>query len=714
MTVALLVLFVLLQAVAGVYVWRVLVGERRMSWVETAGMGVGIGTALSALAGSLGLFLPVGSLLRTWAWATPALLVALIWLARRRAGLTVGPVERPSRPELWGVGAGVSAGLALLWGNAVNYPLTGSGEWTGYHQDMVFFEALATGTSRFSPWDSIFMVGEDFRYHWLTYAWSGQLSFSANAEPFLVLTRVLPVVALIGTVLVAAAWARRLSNVPWVPVLAAVLIVVGGYVGAVYGAILNFDSPSQALTSMWLLVLLVGFLEALGRPKAAAWIVFMLLMSIAVAAGKFSTIVVAAGGIGLVTLVGVVRRAQWRWRALLLSVAGVAAVGISYLLFVSGSAEAGGLGLWSLLDRASSVQGLNPQTTPRGVMAGTALLLVAMAARWAGVLWLIARRETRGRPETVMGVGLLVVSVATISLVSGGFNDMWFALAASAPLSVLSAVGVGQFAVDTRGRVAQRNSGRRLLGVFSAGWLSAVVVAMIWGTGAYAVGGWRWAAPVAGIVLAVGIGVLAGCAPSVSELTWQWRSFGYALTALVAMATISRPLYLVVDRVMKPQTAPHDTRTFAPVLQFVESIDRETLTTITPGQREAGSFLRSTADVTDIVATNVTLSPLVPALTGLQTYMTGIHYQAPYGRPDALDDVLLREERSWDFIIEPSEETLKPLCDAGVRWVWIAQPRTGVVDWAPWANIAFTSDDVVIVELSETTCSQVGTSVGTS
>ena len=713
MTVLVLTLLVLLQAAAGIYVWRVLAGDRRMSWVEAAGMGVGIGTVLSALAGCLGFFLSVGSPARTWAWATPALIVALVWLLRRRVGLRVQTLEKPARAELWGVGVGVGAGLALMWGNARNYPLTGPGEWPGYHQDMVFFEALATGTSRFSPWDSIFMAGEEFRYHWLTYAWSGQLSISANAEPFLVLTRVLPAVALIGTALIAVAWARRLSNVSWVPVLAAILIVVGGYVGAVYGAILNFDSPSQALTTLWLLVLLAGFLEAINHPKSAAWIVFMLLMSVAVAAGKFSTIVVAAGGVGLVTLVGVVRRAQWRRHAVLLSVAGVAAVGIVYFVFVSGSAQAGGLGLWSLLDRASSVQGLNPQTTPRGVMAGTALLLAAMAARWAGALWLIARRETRGRPETIMGVGLLVVSVTTIALVSGGFNDMWFALAASAPLSVLSAVGVGRFTLDTQGSTSLGSSGRRLLKVFGAGWLGAAVVALIWGTGAYAVGGWRWAAPVAGGVLAVGIGVLAGRARSNSELTWQWRSFGYALTALVAMATISRPLYLVADRVMQPQTAPHDTRTFAPVLQFVESIDRETLNTITPGQREAGFFLRSTADVTDIVATNVTYGPLVPALSGLRTYMTTVHYQAPYGRPAALDDVLLREEQSWEFVDEPSEETLKPLCEAGVRWVWIARPRTAVVEWTPWADVAFTTEDVVILELSESTCSQVGTSVGT-
>ena len=61
-----------------------------------------------------------------------------------------------------------------------------------------------------------------------------------------------------------------------------------------------------------------------------------------------------------------------------------------------------------------------------------------MSARWIGLVWLVASRSTRWQPITVFGIGLVAVSLASVLLLSGGLNDTWFALAASAPLSISS------------------------------------------------------------------------------------------------------------------------------------------------------------------------------------------------------------------------------------------------------------------------------------
>lgn len=704
MSVIALIVLVGTQVVAGSYLWRVMSAHRRMTGMEAIGMGVALGTAAAVVFGSLGQLLPVGLWARNWVWLVPALFAGGLWWVRRAQHRRVPQLSATPRAELVGVLAGLGLGLLMLWANLSNYPLAGSGDWTGFHQDMVFFEALTQSTSQFSAADSIFMAGNEIRYHWLTYAWVGQLSSAAAAEPFLVLTRVLPLVSLVGSVLVAVAWARSLSRSAWVPTLAALLLVTGGYVGAVYGAILNFDSPSQALTTMWLLALLMGLLMALDAPHAARWWSFAFLMSLAVAGGKFSTIIVAAGGFGALLIFGFVTNASWRARALLLSGAGILAVVIVYFVMVSGSAQAGGLGLWSLLDRASSVQGLNPQTTARGIVAGTALLIVAMAARWAGVVWLMIRPETRKRPETVMAVGLLVVAVSTIALLSGGFNDMWFALAASAPLSVLSAAGVGLFA----GEVVHESSVRRghvwTLWAVTAALVCAVAAAMVWGTGAYAVGGWRWAAPLIAVAGAAAIGVVMSSVSRSISMPRSLRIIGFVLMASVAMAAISRPLYLLVDRVMQPQTAPHDTRTFAPVTQFVDSLDRTSLFTITEDQRNAGAYLRTASQVSDLVATNATYSPLVAALGERRTYISGIHYQAPYGRSEVIPELLLREQQSWQFIDAPSELSAAELCASGVHWVWIDRAKTATHDWQPWAVEVFASPSVYILKLDRGVC----------
>jgi hypothetical protein len=591
--------------------------------------------------------------------------------------------------------------------NLRNYPLNWSGTWSGYHPDMVFFEALARGTSTFAPGDSIFQAGADIRYHWMAYSWVGQLTAASGAAPFVVLTRVLPVVALVGALGVTVAWSRSLSRQPWVPTLAAMLLVSGGYVGAVYGAILNFDSPSQALSTMWLLALIVVALGFLRAARPWPWLAGALVLATVVAGGKFSSIIVAAGGVGLLAIVGTIRRAPWRRRAWAMLAVVVIATAVTYLFLVSGSAQSGGLGLWSLLDRASSVQGLNPQTTDRGVIVGTALLIVAMVARWAGLAWLGIRRSSRWDPETLVGVGMALVGIATIALLSGGFNDMWFALAASAPLSVLSAVGVGAVAYDLTARsfAGAKWPPRPVIVAFALGLVAAVLVALVWATGDYATGGWRWAGPVLGVGLAVLIACgVAGLGRRRLSGSIALRVVGLLIIASVAMAVLGRPLYLAVDAAVTIPVAPHDPRIYAPVVDFVPNIDRVFSPDITSDQLAAGEFVRSHAATTDLEATDVTYGALVPALTGLRTLASGVHYQAPYGRPSAIPELLAREKQSWAFIDSPSVDTGSALCRAGVTWIWVDPTRAKSQDWAPWAEVAFRSPTAVVLKLTDQAC----------
>ena len=320
-------------------------------------------------------------------------------------------------------------------------------------------------------------------------------------------------------------------------------------------------------------------------------------------------------------------------------------------------------------------------------MAGTALLLAAIAFRWAGLLWLAAAPRARWRPSTWFGIGTAAIGVATVALLSGGFNDMWFALAASAPLSVLSAVGAGR---------ASSALGRRGTAIaFVVGLGAAVPVALIWATGAYSAGGWRWAAPVTALLLAF----------CVLALTWlrKGRAAGIAAVILtcLGLAVVSRPLYLAADRLLAPPAAPHDLREFAPVLAFTESIDRQSLAGISWAQMEAGSALRAAAGTEGLVATNVTYSPLVPAVSGLRTLVSGIHYQAPYGRSSSLVPLLERERLSWAFIDAPSAASAQALCSLGVGWVWVDPTRTAVRDWAPWATPVHTGPDAIVLRLDD-------------
>jgi hypothetical protein len=82
-------------------------------------------------------------------------------------------------------------------------------------------------------------------------------------------------------------------------VLAVALITSGGYVGASYGILLNFDSPSQALTTVWLLALAFAITEYLdgSLDRRSLWVIGGL--GVACTGGKASAAIVMIGAVGV-------------------------------------------------------------------------------------------------------------------------------------------------------------------------------------------------------------------------------------------------------------------------------------------------------------------------------------------------------------------------------------------------------------------------------
>lgn len=678
-------LLVGVQCLGGAICWRLMRPQRSISILEAVGMGLGLGTAASLL---VGIFLP-------W-WLFPVgAVVAWYALPQHRLCSVLTPLARPDQLAL---AIGLIPGLAAMAVALRAYPLTWVGFWNGYHGDMPFFEALSIFAARLGPSTSGFMTGADIRYHSLAYAWAGQLGLSVDAMPFVVLTRLVPLVALVAAIALAASWTRHFTRALWAPSLAVALIVTGGFVGATYGSVLNFDSPSQSMGVVWLLALSVVFLTALESPRWW-WFTFpLIVLVIALTGGKISTAAIAGVGIGVVTLVALLRREPWRWRALTLSALAAFALVATYVILLAGSANSGGLSVFTLLDRASSVQGLNPVITPRGIIAGIALLLLAIIPRWAGLAWLIGHRPDRWNPATVYGAGLSAAAVLTIIMLSGGFNDLWFAVAASAPLAVLSAVGVTK-AWQWLGPAAHRRAFVALL----LGLAACLVVAMLWSTGSSGIlgQGWRWFGPLAGIGIALLVAALLN--RTSNRPTWS-SAFAYAVITLVAMAIPARLVYAVAEprATLYPTSWSHVL--FRDQAEFMTAIDTDAIIGWSDSQAAAGTWLRQHSEVNDVVATNVTLSAIVPALSHRATYISDIHMQAPYGRAGDVSEIARREAASWDFVNGPSSDSLASLCNADVTWLWIDPRRTEVTSWEPYATVRWSSPDATILELNRSTC----------
>lgn len=364
---------------------------------------------------------------------------------------------------------------------------------------------------------------------------------------------------------------------------------------------------------------------------------------------------------------------------------------------VFGSADPGGLRLGQLLERASSVQGLNPLPGSLGILAGTVILVIAIGFRWIGVLWLVSSPRSRWQPYSILAVGFGIAGLGSIALISGGLNDTWFALAASAPLSILSAAGVARAAhaigaADTRTRPS---NAVMLAGV--AALVIAGITSALWLTGGSGGNVWqstqRWLGPLAAVVLVIAAGWLLAHSTS---LTGRPIIRWFALAILVAVFT-AVPFRLLGFAGsafgVQPETGL-SADAFVPREPFVDSVDTQAIVQWNDQWNEAGQLLRASVAEGQLVATNVTFSPIVPALSGAATFVSGIQYQAPYGRAEQLPELISREKHLLDFLANPTDAGLRNICAQGVRWLWI-DPNRGPFD-AELSGVTPVVDDVSV------------------
>lgn len=695
-TSVLIVAVVGIQTWAGAYLWRLICGKS-VSIIETLGMGMALGTAIAVLAGLSFQLAGLGN----WGWWVPSLAALVVWGIRRSRGRRLPSARNLDGPALTALVVGALAALIALWLNVLRYPLSWTGIWSNYHPDMLFFEALSTSIARLGPLDSIFLAGGTIRYHWLVYGWAGQISLASSAEPFVVLTRALPFVVSAMAVLLAVAWTRRLTKVGWAPTLSALLIITGGYVGASYGTILNFDSPSQAFTSAWLIALAMAFLRlarpSLTRGQGFGLLAALLILSFSIAGGKVSTAAIAATAVAFVTMVGMLGRTAW-WRS---AFAGAAMVGIGsfagFWSIVFGSADPGGLRLGQLLERASSVQGLNPLPGSLGILAGTVILVIAIGFRWIGVLWLVSSPRSRWQPYSILAVGFVIAGLGSIVLISGGLNDTWFALAASAPLSILSAAGVARAAHAIGAANTRTRPSNTVMLAAVAALVIAGITSALWLTGGSGGNVWqstqRWLGPLAAVVLVIAAGWLLARSTSLTgRPTIRW--FALAILVAVFTAVPFRLLGFAGSAFgVQPETGL-SADAFVPREPFVDSVDTQAIVQWNDQWNEAGQLLRASVAEGQLVATNVTFSPIVPALSGAATFVSGIQYQAPYGRAEQLPELISREQQLLDFLANPTEVGLRNICAQGVRWLWI-DPNRGLFD-AELSGVAPVVDDMSV------------------
>jgi len=352
---------------------------------------------------------------------------------------------------------------------------------------------------------------------------------------------------------------------------------------------------------------------------------------------------------------------------------------------------------------------------------GTMTLLIAMAARWIGGGWLLASPAWRRRPEPWLWIGLLLAGIAPVVFFAQGVNETWFALTASGPLAVLAAVGVV---------VGWQRAGLGVPAAVAAvlvGFLGTAAVSYIWTDQVWESGFGRFWGPWLGVGIALAWGALWSLlggqrrltvALAVASLVVAVEAAGARSTpflgaivggardgAGVRTAQLAEPGLTGTSEVAAPDTAD---LTVIPTIpdtvdqQAQQPTEERAQHAWSRDHADAAAYLRGATSRDDVLLTNDTDAFLVPALTRLRTFISGVPYQSLYGSAESVTEIPERVEMTEEIF--RGSATTADLCATGASWMWIAKDRPFQVDPSGVGDIAFENDSVIIVPVDRREC----------
>ena len=309
-------------------------------------------------------------------------------------------------------------------------------------------------------------------------------------------------------------------------------------------------------------------------------------------------------------------------------------------------------------------------------------------------------------------MGLVVASVVPVWILSQGVNELWFAVAAAAPLAVLSAMGLERLWAVTK---VTGSSKRWPWIAIAAGLVSALLATLLWPSGSSEAVTLRALGPLLPWIVA---SVVAGVA---------WLRGGRPLllpvlaTVLIVGAAVGRGVTVAGDVGLESSTGPN-----VSVSSLVETEDPEAAGTIDAKEgsadpepqpanndmrvgsiewsverNQAAVWLRDNALNRDILATNQVEQAMIPAVVRLRTYLSGLPYQAMYGSVSMVNEVPVRDAYSRSLTKGLTPESINAMCSVGVDWLWVEGASTEMM-----APVVFANEGVTIYRLTNSECVQ--------
>jgi len=214
------------------------------------------------------------------------------------------------------------------------------------HFDTTGLQFIANASVSEGVGSNGFMADWPLNYHWLAFAWSGEIERYFQLEPFTALLVLLPWLSLFGLVVTVTSLVSLMTTILWVRSIAPFTTLTGLLPGSYASVNINWDSVSQMASGALLISALLLVLH-LRRTKEITWkaLLFLGLISCALIGYKVSASLVFIAAIAGIFLFHPTVRSRARGLGFLPAAAILVGSAIGYLIFIHGVSSSADLRL---------------------------------------------------------------------------------------------------------------------------------------------------------------------------------------------------------------------------------------------------------------------------------------------------------------------------------------------------------------------------------
>lgn len=681
---------------AGGLLW---IASRRAAHLESIEI-VGVGLVLGAILHHVATQAPIIKELAHSGLLVPSLVVALsLVISPLRQSLKVCAIEPPRPSALRIIAGSLAIGTGLLIPFWIRHPLHFDGLFV-YTTDIPFHEAWANSLAIWGSQDNSLLVDTPIRYHWFSHGWVGGIKHQLGIEPFVTVTRSLPLFAVVGVSLLAPLWTAKLTTTARFSLLSPALIFLGLHFGSPHDLGMVPTSPSHVIEIPLILATMFVFSTAIrGQIKGPSSALLVGSLGFSTALAKVTSVPILLAGVSFSFLMtGLLTR---KTRQLLMPSLSLTAGLLSGLFIAIGGRT--GLGVtesangftfepfavFQYFEYVTVPLSLFSDRTSLYIVIGVAAMLLSVSMSLSGIGVLIVKRKTRLDPETWIGVGAVSAAVVLVLLLNQpGYSQIYFLLSAAIIAAPLSSWGVLELIEDANLKPPDI-------------WLALAVGLVLFLISQLA----DALNPLDSLKTSISLFALWVGAFLVGitmlKLTDHERQISYTRTfSLMAVSLMS---VTIID------SAAIYGRYLGGALAKDSKFDLQSINSWNRHHREALEWVRTKTPQDDIVASNRVCSDidgipldcasrwfLTAAISSRRVLVEGYSYTVG---PTAM--VAQRVRDTVAFVDHPTVLSHQELWKQDVRWMVVDKNVTTQRSWIPYAEIEFENDDVAILRLIE-------------